>query len=155
MFKAVRDLTDVSKRKITDKDLNVEITAADMAKEFAKSVATNVAGEAVPFDGGMAFGALEAAYGIISIKQQTNTPGRGLFRGQGILADTLKKGGHAKNSAEAKRMAADMEKFIVAKHGKADFFRKELKLKILICLDIGKEIAKLEAQQKAAKKGRR
>lgn len=155
MFKAVRDLTAVSKRKITDKDLNVEVTAADMAKEFAKSVATNVAGEAVPFDGGMAFDTLEAAYGIIAIKQQTNTPGRGLFRGQDHLADTLKRKGHAKNGAEAKRMAADMEKFIVTKNGKADIFRAELKDKILRCMKIGREIAKLEARQKAAKKGKR
>ena len=108
--------------------------------------------EVQTFGADTAFGALEAAYGIVSIRQSQFTPGR-VGYSKSLLTKQLQKNKNAKNPAEAKKMAEEMEKFVGDKRGNADYLRKEIKAKVLECLEIGKRIAELEAQQKAAKKG--
>jgi predicted nucleic acid-binding Zn-ribbon protein len=151
MFKAIRDLTNMNKRKVTDEDLNVEVTAIDMAKEFLSSTASNLLGEINPLPTGeTAFTTLKAGYDIIKFKQMENTSGRGIFRGNDILGDKLKAKGYAKNKAEANRMALDMERFVKG-NGNSVFFRQELRDKILRCHKLGERIKELEAQRAAAK----
>jgi len=146
MFKAVRDLTNMDKRKITDKDLNVEVTALDMAKEFASNAASNLISELNPVPTGeTAFTALKAGYDIMKIKQLEYTSGRALYRGHDIMGDRLKEKGYAKNKAEGNKMAVDMDR-IVAANGDTSFFYKELRDKIRRCHELEKRIAELKAK---------
>jgi len=136
----------MDKRKITDKDLNVEVTALDMAKEFASNAASNLISELNPVPTGeTAFTALKAGYDIMKIKQLEYTSGRALYRGHDIMGDRLKEKGYAKNKAEGNKMAVDMDR-IVAANGDTSFFYKELRDKIRRCHELEKRIAELKAK---------
>lgn len=114
---------------------------------------TTVAGVQT-FEADTAFAALEAAYGLVNIRQLQFTPGRSGYK-KSLLIQQLQKNKNAHNPSEAKKMAEEMEKFVGEERGNADDLRKEIRAKVLECLKIGQEIARIQAQQKAAKKGRR
>ncbi len=143
-FKAVRDLTNMNKRKITDKDLNVEVTALDMAKEFITNTASNLINELNPLPTGeTAFTALKAGYDIMKIKQLEYTDGRAAYKGHDIQGDRLKEKGYAKTKREGDKMAIDMAR-IVKDNGDTSFFYKELRDKVLRCHRLAERIAELE-----------
>ena len=67
---------------------------------------------------------LEAAYGVMAIKQATLTPWNAMYQGDDNLIAWLKKHGYAKDDREAREIVEAMKKYIENK-GNTDYLQRE------------------------------
>ncbi len=169
VFQALRLINVINPNKISAKDVDVQSKVTDFfngrtATVLTKAVAT-IGGSLVAGGTGIAapvapaftaFSAMKAGYGLIKIKQNLFTPGRGGYRGNDNLKKLLKDKGLADETrapgfadTDADRMVKEMERF-VAHGGNPGYLDKEFDRMINQCFREVQQLAALQAQRNAA-----
>lgn len=143
-FRALRDLGVINPNQVSAADIDIERhVATSIAQIVAEGAAQAVS---LPtFEVFTILDGLQAAYGLVQIRQANLTPTAAGYRGDDYLSDWLEDHGHADNDAESREVINEMERFITH-NGNTDYLRREWQRLSDDCARLQREIAEDEAK---------